>query len=208
MSAVQAHPWPRAAIHDTVAAIVKQIGYRRDLRSTLFDRILQWIGDAYGRLFEALGGIPHGRVIATIAAGVLALLIVLRVAYAARLRTTGRAGRAARNRGGIRSRDPWGEADALAQSGQFTEAAHALYRATIARLATAGLVRPHESKTSGDYARELRWRSAPAYTPFRRFGARYDRIIYGSGVCDADGYRTLAEDAGAVFAPRGAERAA
>jgi hypothetical protein len=45
MSALQAQPWSRAAIHDTVAAIVNQAGYRRDLRSTLLDRILQWIAD-------------------------------------------------------------------------------------------------------------------------------------------------------------------
>jgi hypothetical protein len=208
MSALQAQPWSREAIHDTVAAIVNQAGYRRDLRSTLLDRILQWIADGYGRLFDALGTVPHGRVIATIAAGVLALLIVARVAYAARLRTLRPDDATTRKRGSRRADDPWGEAEALAQNGQFTEAAHALYRATIAGLAAGGLVRPHESKTSGDYARELRRRGAPSYAAFRRFGARYDRILYGTGVCDADDFRALREEARTVLAPRGAERAA
>ena len=177
MSARQTHPWSREAIHDTVAAIVKQIGYRRDLRSTLLDRILQWIADAYHRLFDALGGVPHGRFIATVAAGVVALLVVARVTYAARLRTASHDGGKTGTRGGSRSGDPWSEAARLAEGGHFTEAAHALYRATVARLAAGGLVRLHESKTSGDYVRELRRRGAASHMVFRRFGARYDRII-------------------------------
>jgi hypothetical protein len=208
MTVLQARPWPREAIHDTVAAIVKQTGYRRDLRSTLFDRIIGWIADAYGRLYEALSGVPHGRVIATIAAATVALLVIARVAYAARLRAVGNVGAASRQRPGGQSGDSWQEAEALAQRGLFTEAAHALYRATIARLAASGLVRPHESKTSGDYSRELRRRGAPSYTSFRRFGVRYDRIIYGTGICDADDYRVLLEDARVVVGARGAERAA
>src|SRR5205085_9944931 len=127
MSALQGHPWSRQAIHDTVAVIVRQRGYRRDLRSTLLDRILEWIADAYHRLFDALGGVPHGRVIATTAAAVVALLIVARVTYAARLRTAGDDSAKARKGGGRRSGDPWGEAEALAEGGHFTDAAHALY---------------------------------------------------------------------------------
>jgi hypothetical protein len=208
MIALQEHPWSRQAIHDTVAIIVRQRGYRRDLRSTLLDRILGWIADAYHRLFDALGGVPHGRAIAAIAAGVVALLIVARVTYAARLRNASHDGATARKRGDSRAGDPWGDAAALAESGHFTEAAHALYRATIARLAATGLIRPHESKTSGDYARELRRRAAPSHAAFRRFGARYDRIIYGTGICDAENYGLLLQDARMVLAPRGAERAA
>src|SRR4051794_26848449 len=122
MSALQAQPWSRQAIHDTVATIVKQIGYRRDVRSTLLDRILQWIADWYSKVFEALGGLPHGRFIATIAACVVAVLMVARVAYAARLRTHVLGDAVARKRGGRAAGDPWGEAEALARSGHFTEA--------------------------------------------------------------------------------------
>jgi hypothetical protein len=104
--------------------------------------------------------------------------------------------------------DSWREAEALAKSGQFTEAAHSLYRATLNVLSANGLVRLHESKTSGDYARELRRRGAPAHTAFRRFGARYDRIMYGTGVCDAASYDALLEDARAVAASHAHERAA
>lgn len=199
--------WPRAAIHDTVAAIVRQPAYRRSLGTTLLDRVLGWISDWYSRLVAALGTVPHGRVVATIAAATIALLVVARIAYAARLRGTS-AMSLVRGRSKRRAvPDPWGEAEQLAAAGQFTEAAHALYRATVAILASQGLVRRHDSKTSGDYARELRRRGAPAYAAFRRFGSRYDRIIYGTGMCDVAGYDALLADARAVLERQG-ERAA
>ena len=199
--------WPRAAIHDTVAAIVRQPAYHRGLGTTVLDRVFGWIGDWYSRLVAALGTVPHGRVVATVAAATVALLVVARLAYAARLRGTsvmsiakGRSRRAT-------AADPWREAEQLAAAGQFTEAAHALYGATVAILASQGLVRRHDSKTSGDYARELRRRGAPAYAAFRRFGGRYDRIIYGTGTCDAAGFDALLTDARAVL-ERPGERAA
>ena len=199
--------WPRAAIHDTVAAIVKQPAYRRGLGTTVLDRVLGWIGDWYERLVVALGTVPHGRVVATIAAATVALLIVARIAYAARLRGTSVMSIAKGRGRRVTAADPWREAQALAAAGQFTEAAHALYRATVSILVSQGLVRRHEAKTSGDYARELRRRGASAYTPFRAFGRRYDRIIYGTGICDAAGYDELLTDARSVL-ERPGERAA
>jgi len=199
--------WSHAAIHDTVAAIVKQPSYRRGLGTTLLDRVLGWIGDWYSRLVAALGTVPHGRVVATVAAATVVLLVVARVVYAARLRGVSAMSLArSRSRRAIAA-DPWREAEQLAAACQFTEAAHALYRATVAILASQGLVRRHDSKTSGDYARELRRRGALASAAFRRFGGRYDRIIYGAGACDAAGYEALLADARAVLERQG-ERAA
>ena len=206
--AVPQQTWSRAAIHDTVAAIVRQPAYRRDLGSTLLDRILQWMGEWYARFVDALGVVPHGRAIATAATVAVALLILTRIFYASRLRGVGALRPGARRTRGAISADPWSEAEALSSAGHYTEAAHLLYRGTLAWLAANGLVRLHDSKTSGDYARELRRKGDSAYASFRRFGARYDRIIYGSGVCDAVGYHTLLEDARAVTAGRRGERAA
>jgi len=199
---------PRAAIHDTVAAIVKQAPYHREIARSMFDRLAQWIGDMISRLFQGFGGIPHGRVITTIAAAIVVALVAARVLYSARLRTEAD-NAAPRGRGRVISAgDPWREAEELAGSGRFTDAAHALYRATIAMLAMQGLVRLHDSKTSGDYARELRRRASVAHAPFRRFGQRYDRIIYGTGTCDEHEYASLRDDARAVFNVRESERAA
>ncbi|HKW47084.1 MAG TPA: DUF4129 domain-containing protein [Gemmatimonadaceae bacterium] len=200
--------WPRVAIHDTVAAVVKQAAYHREFTRSLFDRMLQWIGEMLTRLFQTLGGVPHGRVVATIAAAVVVTLVVARVVYAARLRTTP-AESAVLHGGRVTSAsDPWRSAEDLAAVGRFTEAAHALYRATLGVLATRGQIRLHASKTTGDYVRELRRRSAPTHAPFRRFGRRYDRIIYGTGTCDAAEYAALLDDARTVSSARESERAA
>jgi hypothetical protein len=204
---VQVPIWPRAAVHDTVAAIVKQAAYRRELSTTLLDRVMQWIQEALARLIESFRGVPHGRLVATVAAVIVGILIVARVVYAARLRA-GVLEEGERRVGvGGGARDPWREAERLAASGQFTDAAHALYRATVGLLAASGLIRRHDSKTSGDYARELRRRGTPAYAAFRRFGSLYDRIIYGDGVCNASEYTALLEAARSVTV-RGSERAA
>lgn len=200
--------WPRGAIHDTVAAIVKQSAYHRQVARSLFDRITQWIGDMVLRLFQTLGGVPHGRVVATIAAGVVVALVVVRVVYAARLRTTPEESAVFGGRRVATAGDPWRSAEDLAAAGRFTEAAHALYRATLGMLATRGQIRLHSSKTSGDYALELRRRGAGAYAPFRRFGRRYDRVIYGTGTCDAADYAALLDDARMVGSARDGERAA
>jgi hypothetical protein len=200
--------WPRTAIHDTIAAIVKQRPYRRDVARSLLDRILDWLADIFTRAVNAIGEIPHSRIIATIAFAVVVMLIVARVLYSARLRATEEE-RTVFGRGvSTGSTDPWRDAELLAANGQFTEAAHALYRAALAMLAVKGLVRLHESKTSGDYARELCWRGAPVHAPFRRFGTRYDRIIYGAGECDAVQYAALLDDARALAIVRDSERAA
>ena len=199
--------WSRAAIHDSVAAIVRQSAYNRDVR-TLLDRLLEWIQDLYSRFMNALGGVPYGRFFASIALGGVVVLFLARIAYASRLRATStdEGSRSRRIRG--ESADLWGEAERLAADGHYTEAAHALYRATLSLLAVGGLVRLHASKTSGDYARELRRRGDAAYVAFRRFGGRYDRIIYGTGSCDAAEYAQLLTDANAVAATRAIGRAA
>jgi len=200
--------WPRAAIHDTVAAIVRQTPYRRDFTRSLLDRILDWISEGFARLVHAVSGVPHSRFIATIAFTIVILLIVARVFYSARLRSNDEAvGPLGRGRAASTS-DPWREAELLAANGNYTEAAHSLYRAALSMLAVRGLVRLHESKTSGDYARELRRRGAPVAAAFRRFGARYDRVIYGEGVCDASQYTALLDDARAMALARDTERAA
>jgi len=200
--------WPRVAIHDTVASIVKQSAYHRQVAQSLFDRIMQWIGDMVLRLVQTLGGVPHGRVVATIAAAVVVALVVARVLYAARLRTTPAESAVFGGRRVATSADPWRSAEDLAAAGQFTEAAHALYRATLGMLAARGQIRLHASKTTGDYAVELRRRGAGAHAPFRRFGRRYDRIIYGTGTCDATEYAALLDDARMVGSARDREHAA
>ena len=97
--------------------------------------------------------------------------------------------------------DPLVEAERLAAAGDFTEAAHLLYRAVTERLAAAEQIRLHPSKTSGDYARELRARGSIVHGEFRQFGRRYDRVMFGIGTCDATTYAMLREQATRVIRP-------
>lgn len=193
------HLWPATAVHDTVAAVMRQHAYQRSLRVSLLDRFLAWLADQWRRLAEALGGIPHGRSVAVAMAVVLVAIVVGRIVYAARLRED--EVRAARLRVTPRGTTtaPWEEAQRLAAAGRYEEAAHALYRALLQVLVVRERLRLHPSKTSGDYARELRARGSASYASFRQFGRRYDRILFGVGACDAAAYEQLLGDARPVL---------
>jgi hypothetical protein len=92
--------------------------------------------------------------------------------------------------------DPFVVAERLAAEGKFEEAAHALYHGVLLALARQERLRLDPSKTSGDYARELRARGSASFQPFRAFGRRFDIAVFGHGGCDArliDDLRTLAQ---------------
>jgi hypothetical protein len=66
----------------------------------------------------------------------------------------------------------------------------------VLRLAAEKRVRPHPSKTVGDYWRELRMTADPTAPTYRAFAATYESVVYGDGLCDADRFaklRALAE---------------
>jgi len=186
--------WPPVAVHDTVAAVARQLVYRRGLRNTLGERIANWIGQLVARIFRAVGGtgIPRGVGFAIVTLIVLA--VVARFVIAAAARDDGvRMGR--RRAGADRGDDPFDSARRLASDGNYEEAAHALYRGVLLALARSERLRLDPSKTSGDYARDLRARSSPAYQPFRAFARRFDVAVYGHGPIDAaliDDLTTLA----------------
>lgn len=185
-------PWPATVVQDSVAAIVRQRVYQRSVRATLFERLLDWLSALIRRIFSAVSEIPNAKWI------VLALAIVVVVAIAVRFWLGSEAEERRRRlrpgavQGGA---DPWVEADRLAAAGNYTDAAHLLYRGVTERLAASDLIRLHASKTSGDYARELRGRGSPVHADFRQFGRRYDHVIFGTGMCDAVTYAALREHA-------------
>ena len=191
--------WPPAAVHDTVEAVVSGAAFRRSLQTSVAERLLRWLGEWLSRFSHFLRGAPSARMIALGVVGALVLLVIARLVLAARARdadslAAARAGRASA------TENPWQEADRLAAAGRFEEAAHALYRGVLAGLARRERLRLDPSKTSGDYARELRRRGAPSYAAFRTFVRRFDVAVYGYGGCTAESIaelRRLAEP----FAP-------
>lgn len=124
---------------------------------------------------------------------VILVAVVARAAYLAYRRRDQRAeargGRA--SRGARPTRDPWLLAQELAAQENYTDAAHALYRALLEALARRERVRLHPSKTVGDYVRDLRQRSSSLFTRFRDFSRSYETVVYGLGFCDRERYERL-----------------
>ena len=194
--------WPASAVHDTVAAIARGSVYRRSIRQSLLDRAFLWLADTIERIATFVRTLPSSRAIGLTILGIIVAAIVLRLVIAALARDeTGT--RARRRHGAGAGEDPFVEADRLAAAGRFEDAAHALYHGVLLALARTERLRLDPSKTSGDYARELRARGSASYPPFRAFSRRFDVAVFGHGGCDA----ALIDDLRRLSQPLTASRA-
>ena len=176
-------------------AVIADPAFRRSLRRSFADRIVIWLADWFAKLERAFQHLPSTRSIGFGVAVLLAVFVLARFVIAARARDETGA-RAVRRRTGTSASDPWQSAETLIAQGRFEEAAHALYRGVIVTLGREERLRLHPSKTSGDYARELRRRGSLSLAPFRSFTRRFDVAVYGHGGCDAaalDELRALSE---------------
>jgi len=136
----------------------------------------------------------------------LVVLIVARFFLAARARADdGDVNE--RTRRARQGEDPWRAAERLAGAGQFEESAHALYRGVVESISRTDRLRLDPSKTSGDYARELRARGSTRFAEFRAFARRFDVAVYGHGRCDADSVAELSRLATPFRPERGARAA-
>jgi uncharacterized protein DUF4129 len=199
-----APPWPAPAIHDSVAAIIRQRGYQRDVRSSIVERLARWFAEWVQSLQDYVAAHPTAKWIVLGLTILLALLVVARIALGTRLGLDD-ASAADRRRQRETVADPLAEAERLAVAGQFTDAAHALYRGLLDALVRRDQLRLHPSKTSGDYARELQRRGSLSHAAFRRFARMYDRVLFGDLTVDAAAYATLLGAARPVLQPEPAE---
>lgn len=186
--------WSERAVHDTVAAVARQSQFQRSLRDSLWSKFWRAFTRAINEFFSLFQDSPVGRNIVFALLGLLLLLIVVRFWMSERAQAQARTGgdtEVARARGA----DAWREAERLAAAGDYTGAAHALFAALLAACASRGELRLHPSKTTGDYARELRRWNASSQRGFQTFRSRYDRIIYGDMQCSASDYALLLTDA-------------
>jgi hypothetical protein len=189
--------WGAGAIHDSVAAIVADRAFRRSVLGSLIGRAVVAITNAIQRLKDAFSRMPGGGTTVIVAILVIIGLIVARVMYAARWRESDLIIRRGRGIRGVGA-DFWIEAERMAAAGDYTGAAHALYQAVLRRLAGTERIRLHASKTSGDYARDLRRRGSPVAAPFRQFGQRFDRVIFGIGECSPEEFAAMLREASAI----------
>ena len=181
---LQRAEWPASVVHDTVAAIARGLEYRRSLRQSFLDRMFLWVGEAIAKVIAFIRQLPSSRTIGLTILGIIVALIVLRIVVAALARDDTRARRSRRD-GARAGEDPFAVADRFAAEGRYEDAAHALYHGVLLALARSERVRLDPSKTSGDYARELRKRGSASYQPFRTFSRRFDVAVFGHGGCDA-----------------------
>ena len=197
MQAPGIEQWGAGAVHDTVGALLRDAGYHRSFWSSVAGRILLELGRLVIWTINAMSGIPGGRTTVLSIIAIILMLILGRLFLAAEW-SDELLFRRKRLGVGVTRIDPWAESQRLAAAGDFMGAAHALYQAVLRRLAASERIRVHASKTSGDYVRELRRRGSPLTASFQRFGRRFDRVVFGNGVCTAEDFEALRADALAI----------
>lgn len=180
-----------SAIADTVAAVFRGRDFVEHHSVSIGSIVASWIWSLITRFLGFATRHPAVGFVLRIALAALALLILARIAYGLLLHFAPSAvGR--ENFDGTRATDWMRMAQERAAQQDYTGAAHALYLALLSSVARRGLVSLHESKTTGDYLRELRRRpdgfDIARFTDFTR---SYETVIYGIGACDAERYSSL-----------------
>ncbi|MCC6241808.1 MAG: DUF4129 domain-containing protein [Gemmatimonadaceae bacterium] len=191
---LQGQQWTDQAVRDTIAAIASQSAYTRTLKQSLWDRLFQFLGDQLRALVDAISHTEYGRPVVLVLVAVLVVLVLARVVIGIRAEREVGARRVV-GPTAVENQAQLAAAERLAAAGEYTAAAHVLFACVLATGSARGEFRFHPSKTSGDYARDLRRRAAAWLAPFQDFRARYDRVIYGDAVCSAEDYRVLLQKA-------------
>lgn len=179
-------------IADTVDAVLSGRAYVAHHSVSLWDIALGWIAQLISRLFGVVAAHPAVGFVLRAAIGVAVLLIAARLVYSLFLQR-GSTVLGYGNRGVARANDWWTVAQKLAADGDYTAATHALYLALISVAARRGLLSLDDSKTTGDYLREVRRAGGAAaeVTAFADFIRSYETVVYGVGSSDADRYAGL-----------------
>jgi len=193
--------WSSSQIHDTVAAIVREPAFANSGRESLFGRFVLWVIAGIRDLLNQYHGSPGARYVVIAGVIVLVLIVVARIVMVREADALVRRG-GGRARGAFTDADLWRAAQDFAAAGDFTAASHALYAALLERIARAGGVSLHASKTGGDYWRELRRRGSPVANEFRAFARHFDRVAFGTGSATAEDFNELADLAERVSGTR------
>jgi hypothetical protein len=186
-------PLVQSVSADSIRGAITTVFARREYDRSVFPTFLSRITNAVsGWLGDLLQSLRHA---GPVQKGVVMVLVVVLAAVFVRLailsNATGVAFRRAGTFGFGASQDAWTEAERLAREGQYTDAAHALYRGLLDDMARRDQVQLHYSKTVGDYGRDLRRRSSGLAPRYRDFARTYETVVYGHGTCDRERYERL-----------------
>ena len=193
------NPLDNSAIADTVAAVFRSRPFADRGSISLGQIVAQWVWNLIVRIFGFAATHPAVGMVFRVALAVALIAMLARIAYGLLIRFSPSVGMR-RHVDVRRARDWWSVAQDLAAHGDYTGAAHALYLALLAAAAHAGSVSLHESKTTGDYLREIGRKPGEfdlhRFTDFTR---SYETVIYGVGSCDAERYSGLNALADAIL---------
>jgi hypothetical protein len=177
------------SVRQAITTVFSRRPYDRSLGRTLLDMAWDKVVEWWDALID---GVRHSGPVRT---GVYALLVVVFIVVVARIAMLSTASAEFRSRGAFgglgSSEDAWGDAERLANAGQYTDAAHALYRGLLSDMARQDQIQLHHSKTVGDYGRDLRRRSSSLAPRYRDFARTYETVVYGLGTCDRERYERL-----------------
>jgi len=180
-----------SAIADTVAAVLRSRDFVSHNTVSIGQLIAEWIWGAVVRFLGFAASHPAIGLVLRLTLGAILLVILVRIVYGLIIRyspsTLGR-----QHFDPTRTTDWWNTAQQRASSDDYTGAAHALYLALLGSTARRGLITLHESKTTGDYLREVRRRPEAIDLPrFADFTRSYETVVYGIGTCDQERYSRL-----------------
>ena len=182
-----------SAIADTVAAVLRSRDFVAHNTVSIGQLIAEWIWSVTVRFLGFTASHPAVGFVLKLTLGAILLVILVRMAYGLLVRYSPSAlGRQHFESG--RGTDWWRTAQQRASDNDYTGAAHALYLALLGSAARRGLISLHESKTTGDYLREVRRRPDAIDLPrFADFTRSYETVIYGIGICDQERYSRLSD---------------
>lgn len=182
------------AVRDSIEAVFRSGEFASSLGDTILDRVLDFLVMLFVRLAQIAEENPflYWSGVALLVLALVALLVRGALLAGSTARFSSRRHRSdAAAVDTHMSEDPWRSANALAASGNYTEAAHELYRYLVEWLSARNIITPHHSKTVGDYSREARSRSAQVFAGFRTFARSYEHVIYGLQGCDRERFERL-----------------
>jgi len=182
------HPG-NAAIADTVAAVFRTL-FHKPPPVSAWDQLLQWLSVQLLRFLELLQHISSLGIAFRIGLWTAVILAVFWVIMLLVLRSQDRVLTTRFRR--QRTQDYWQLAQQLAAQEQYTEAAHALYSGLLYAIAQRRYVVVNDTKTIGDYVREVKKRAPSSLVAhFVEFTRSYETIVYRLGICDVTRYTHL-----------------
>jgi hypothetical protein len=170
---------------DEVHRVTREVLSRAEFQPaqpSWWERLLQTILDAIGRWLEAIGAGGRGSIIGTmVLIAVAVVLVVLVVRFTRSVRGVPAVRVAVDEHIGRSPRQWLEEAEGHEAAGRWRDAIRCRYRATLAEMASGGLVEEVAGRTSGEYRATVEQDVPAAAQPFAEVTDAFEQAWYGHG---------------------------